>query len=296
MKRFALLFNQLPGTRLERIPFIVENFDIIPIVINNLDFGELNKYEVIYLYLVSGANLKWYSSHCNWSDVPILLRKSGITNPKIMYQLDYSSSDITKFYYPQVLPYIDCILDLMYWQYTLPSKIPLCYVTFPLDISDKMKIWKDYDDKNHRAVGLNRHYGSPSPSMDLAQRANIPIDILGYGIPKRYGIEYTTFIAERKVALDYHTNGLTWSRFAAEASYCSTPTMGPPEYNAIKVANPELAVPYGNALPILKKLLTDKDFYIECQKKAYNNITKHLDPEICGERYKNAMRKIGIDV
>lgn len=296
MKRFALLFNQLPGYRLERIPFITENFDKIPFVVEDLDFDELNEYEVIYTYFVSGSNEKWYYPYCTWSDVPILLRKNDVVDPKIMYQLDYFGSDITKFHFPQVLPHIDCIVDLMYWQHDPPLDVPIYYVTFPLDMADEILTWRDYDDKTRRVVGLSRHYGHPQPMMDLAQWGDIPIDILGYNIPKRYGLDYTTFIAKRMVGLDYHTNGITWSRFAAEAAYCGTPVIGPPEYTAIRIANPELAVPYEKAKPVLRKLLTDKDFYIECQTNARNNMIEHLDPEVCGERYKYAMREMGIDI
>jgi hypothetical protein len=284
-----------------KVPFIREELDHIQFHHKNMDWETLNEYEVLYVYCISGANRPLLGK-VQASDIPIYLREKGVTKPKIMWQMDYFQPELKPWNFKYIMPFIDCIIDAStYWQ---GKSKPQYYVAYPLTIKENKFRWYNFDEKEDYIVGLKRHYGYPHPSVNIAKKIGLEYKILGFNVSKRYELDYTETLARAKIALDYHTRGVTWSRFGAETTLLGTPILGPPEYASIHIANPEFAIPYKvgeeepNSLILerCRKLLTDKDYYTECQELAKKNIENHLNPEVCSERYRSILRLLGIDI
>lgn len=288
MKRFAIAYNQIPQDRLIQIPFLRDECDWIGLNLFEVDPNVLDEYEAIFLYLTSGAHPEWYPPK-SFQLIPKIMREEmKITKPKFIYQLDYFGEHFNN----DVLPYIDAITDLHDRTNWGLSK-PVFYVAFPITVPQIE--WKDYNEKKD-AVGLKRFYGSPYPSMKFAEDLHIGFDCLGISSELRYGTEYMNFLAEHKLGLDFHTNGTTWSRFGAECVFAGTPVLGDETMKSIQIANPDFVGKPDNLLNMGRRLLQDNDFYEEVVNIGYENIKKHLDPDVCSERYKYALRQLGIDV
>jgi hypothetical protein len=303
MNRFALIFNQTPSRRLHKIPFLMNEFDWIQFDINKFDekkCNELNEYEAIYFYCMSGAHPKLLGG-IGAHNMPVYLRTKGVTKPKFLWQMDYFQPDLyADFAYKEILPYIDIMLDCTGLWRNNPDlgDVLRHYVTYPLEILEKNRKWYEFDEKENYIVALKRFYGKPTPSIEIAEAMNANIKILGDNHPNVYGEKYTELVARAKLALDYHTSGHTWSRFGAECSLLGTPIMGPPEYTSIRVANRYFARNYNKKEIIgrIVNLLAEPEYYAYCQDMAKINIERHVDPEVCGNRYKSALRLVGINI
>jgi len=302
MKRFAVLFNQSLN-RIFLIDFISEEFDKYLCDLNNLDLEVLNEYEAIYMYFTPGANPHLFEEQVGKfvDRIPIWLRKNGVVKPKFLFQMDYFCGRTDIYPFEHNLPYVDLILDVVDRKYKNTDKT--FYVAFPLRISLCGKPIKQYSfhEKEDYIAGLKRFYGRPSPMLKLISRIGLRPSIIGVNEGKKYGEDYFEWLGRAKLVLDYHTAGLTWSRLGAESAFCFTPIMGHSDYKSIYIANKDLAIDYTEEnmkqiLDMANKLLTDKEYYYECQVKAYRNIAEHISVEKCTERFKNALRLVGIDV
>lgn len=296
-KRFCLFFNQIPG-RMRHIPFLMEEFELIPF---RPDVSDLNDYEAIYIYTIPGGNKSLYEKYCRWNEFAKYLREHGVTRPKILWQADYYWFPPHDWRINDVIPYVDAILVEGEKHFDLP--VPVFYVQYPaLPWWKKKKWWIDFDDKENAAVTVKRHYGAPEGSLELARRVGIQLHILGTRLKpptyvgSRRGEEYAEYLACHKLGFDFHNNYYGWSRFVYECAYAGTPVLAPPDRMGARIANPDLVGKWQELVEKAKRLLTDKEYYEECRIKALKNIEEHLSAEACAERYKYALRQIGIDI
>lgn len=277
-----------------QIPFLREEFDWLKLDFRELDPQVWNEYEVIYIYLTSGANESFFIGYCDFTLIPKQLRDMGVIKPKILVQLDHYGQDPNKFIYGNMVQYVNGFIDMhlrKHWNLS----VPVFYAAFPIDVLPVK--WREFEEKAN-TVGLNRFYGSPYPSMRFAEKIHTEFHCLGINRGNRYGEEYFNYLAEHKLGLDFHTSGITWSRFGAECAYAGTPVLGEPTYTSLLIANDQLTgnPEDENLIYRAKMLLENKEYYEATRQGAYKNIVRHLNPEVCSERYKCMFRQLGIDV
>lgn len=291
MKRFALMFNQI-GSRLRLLPFLKDEFDWI---LFTRDVKKLNKYELIYIYAMAGAHEHLYKGYCKqWWQYPIYLREQGVTQPKILFQIDSNGYSFDRFPHPQLLPYIDGILHVGVRNWEINK--PYFYVEYPLAVDKSKNKWVDFEDKENAAVIVKRHASMFYPSERIAEHLEIPLHCLGADIKRKQGDDYLEYLAQHKIGLDAHDHYFSWSKFVAECAYMGTPVLALPTIKAATIANPLLVGTEEELMKLGRRLLVNKDFYEECRLTAFKNIDEHLSIETCTERYKYAIRSIGIEV
>jgi len=289
MKRFALFYNMIPEERMKKIPWLIDNFDWIPF---RRDVADLNEYELIYVYSVSGGGIvSDWKPVTESNEFPKYLRDNGVTKPKIIYQRDYWHSSIDEFPNPDILSYVDGVIHAGARQWDdLP--VPVFYSQLPLG-TEMDKRWTDFDDKLNEAVMVRRHNCLPTESRRLAEESQIPIQGLGGNVDKIHDyIEYIDFLSKFKVGLDYHDNYCGWSRFVAECARAGIPVLGPEIRKGVQVANPELCGEPN--VDLVNRLLEDKEYYEQSRELAYNNVIEHLSPKACGERIKGIVSSLAL--
>ena len=303
MKRFALLFNQLPH-RFKNIPWVIKNMDCVRF---KEDVENLNEYEAIWVYAMSGAD----TTSVKYCHIPEYLRKRGVKDSKILYQEDYfaypwdwtmerywqrkagkesSTPDpYTHFSPVQVLPFVDAIVQAggREWGHL---KKPVYYVQWPIIATEKFNV--PFNKKRKAAIGVHRFYGNDNENIAFSQELDIKFDCFGANIERRKRAEYLEHISKYKIALDYNEYYLGWSRFVAEATYAGVPVVGPKYRKGVVIANPDLAGPSSKTIPVVERLLDDEEYYIECVEMARKNIEEHLSPEACGKRIENIIEDI----
>jgi len=291
MKRFALMFNQI-GNRVGYVPFLKNNFDFI---LFKADVEELNDYELIYVYAMSGARKYLFKHYCKWWSYPKYLRQHGITKPKIIWQIDSNGYSFDEFPHPEILGYIDAVLHVGHKEWTIPK--PYFCVQYPLKHPENPKSWwVSWEDKELAAVTVKRHASMFYPAERTAGRLGIKLHCLGWKIKKKFDSDYLKYLANHKIAIDASDHYYSWSKFVAECAYMGTPVLALPTIKAATIANPVLVGKEDKLMALGRKLLTDKEFYEECRLTAYKNIDRYLSPKACDERYKAILRKIGIEV
>lgn len=271
----------------------MENFDFIPI---KKDVSELNDYEAIIIYTTSGANKHFYESFTSWCEFPIYMRENGVKT-KILHETDNDGHSWTEFPYERLNPYVDGYLCAGWrdWE----TEKPIFYVQFPIveDPSVYKKMWKYREEKIDRLVAVAHFNASIDITKEIASKMNLKLEIIGKDIPKMYGDEYMQYIADSLIAIEYQEGYYGWSRFGAECSYVGTPVIGYPGNYSVRIANEFFA---SDDIPYLvekgERLIEDPDFYDISRDYSYHNMLEHLSPEACTERYKYALRSIGVDV